>query len=275
MARAEAPTLQLVDEAGAAVLFLGGAWRVGDAERIASEVAGLAVAPGAAIVLDGSGLAEMDTSAAFVLLSRLPAAADLRVRAMGADEERLIELVQSSMNAAPVRAKLQRRGLVQKVGATLFEVADSLAQHTAFIGEVAVQAVAIARRPSLFRFRETVAQFQSVTVEAIPVVVLVTFLIGVVFAYLLGLQAESTAPTSSSSTAWASATTREFAPIIVAVIVAGRSGAAFTAQLGSMRLTEETDAIRTLGLVADAGAGGAARAGADGRGCRCWSSSAT
>jgi phospholipid/cholesterol/gamma-HCH transport system permease protein len=248
VAEAEAPNLELVDEAGTAVLYLGGAWRVGDAERIASDVAGLALAPGAAIVIDGSRLAEMDTSAAFVLLSRLPPAADLRVRAMGVDEERLIGLVQRSMHAAPVRAKLQRRGLVQKVGATLFDVADSLAQHTAFVGEVAVQAVAIGRRPSLFRFRETVAQFQSVTVEAIPIVVLVTFLIGVVFAYLLGVQAQRYGATIFVVDGVGLAICRELSPILVAVIVAGRSGAAFTAQIGAMKVQEETDAIRTLGL---------------------------
>lgn len=248
VAEAEAPTLELVVEAGTPVLYLGGAWRVGDAERIARDVAGLAMSPSEALVIDGSRLAEMDTSAAFVLLSRLPPAEDLRLRAMGADEERLIGLVQSSMHAAPVRAKLQRPGLVQKVGAALFEVADSLGQHTAFVGEVAVQAVAIARRPSLFRFRETVAQFQSVTVEAIPIVVLVTFLIGVVFAYLLGVQAQRYGATIFVVDGVGLAICRELSPILVAVIVAGRSGAAFTAQIGAMKVQEETDAIRTLGL---------------------------
>ena len=84
--------------------------------------------------------------------------------------------------------------------------------------------------------------------NAIPVVALVTLLIGVVIAYLLGLQAEQFGANIFVVDGVGIGATREFAPIIVAVIVAGRSGAAFTAQLGSMRLTEETDAIRTLGL---------------------------
>ncbi|MCB1995710.1 MAG: ABC transporter permease, partial [Rhodoferax sp.] len=67
-------------------------------------------------------------------------------------------------------------------------------------------------------------------------------------AYLLGLQAEKYGANLFVVDGVAIGATREFAPIIVAVIVAGRSGAAFTAQLGSMRLTEEIDAIRTLGL---------------------------
>lgn len=246
--QATAPTLELVDENGAAVLYLGGGWRVADSERIADDVARLALAPNATIVLDGSRLAQMDTSAAFTLMSRLPANARFSVRAMGADETRLIELVRSSMRAEPVRAQLKRPGLVQKIGEALVDTAAKLGGHTAFIGEVAVQLLAILRRPSLFRFKETVAQFQSVTVEAVPIVILVTFLIGVVFAYLLGVQAQRYGATIFVVDGVGLAICRELSPILVAVIVAGRSGAAFTAQIGSMKVQEETDAISTLGL---------------------------
>ena len=246
--QATAPTLELVDENGAAVLYLGGGWRVADSERIADDVARLALAPDATIVLDGSRLAQMDTSAAFTLMSRLPANARFSVRAMGADETRLIELVRSSMRAEPVRAQLERPGLVQKIGEALVDTAAKLGGHTAFIGEVAVQLLAILRRPSLFRFKETVAQFQSVTVEAVPIVILVTFLIGVVFAYLLGVQAQRYGATIFVVDGVGLAICRELSPILVAVIVAGRSGAAFTAQIGSMKVQEETDAISTLGL---------------------------
>jgi len=85
-------------------------------------------------------------------------------------------------------------------------------------------------------------------VNAIPVVALVTFLIGVVMAYMLGLQAEKYGANIFVVDGVALGMAREFSPLIVATIMAGRSGAAFTAQLGTMKLTEEIDAIRTLGL---------------------------
>ncbi|MDH5541028.1 MAG: ABC transporter permease, partial [Rhizobacter sp.] len=103
-------------------------------------------------------------------------------------------------------------------------------------------------RPRRLRLRELTVQLEQTGLNAIPVVALVTMLIGVVVAYLLGLQAEKYGANIFVVDGVGIGATREFAPIIVAVIVAGRSGAAFTAQLGSMRLTEETDAIRTLGL---------------------------
>jgi phospholipid/cholesterol/gamma-HCH transport system permease protein len=245
-------TLERVAEDGADVLYLCGHWRLAEAELIAREVDALQLGADAALVLDGSRLAEMDTSAAFLLLRRLPAATPtgpgFSVRAMGADETRLIELVRSSVHVAPVRAALRRQGMVQKIGATLVNVARQLGLHTGFIGEVAIQGGAITRQPTLFRFKETASQFQSVTVEAIPIIVLVTFLIGVVFAYLLGVQAERYGATIFVVDGVGLAICRELSPILVAVVVAGRSGAAFTAQIGSMKVQEETDAISTLGL---------------------------
>ena len=247
-----APTLERVVENGADVLYLCGRWRLAEGALIAREIDALKLGAHDTLVLDGSRLAEMDTSAAFLLMSRLPAATasgpGFGVRAMGADETRLIELVRDSMHVAPVRAALQRQGMVRKVGATLVTVARQLAMHTGFIGEVAVQGAAIVRRPTLFRFKETASQFQSVTVEAIPIIVLVTFLIGVVFAYLLGVQAERYGATIFVVDGVGLALCRELSPILVAVVVAGRSGAAFTAQIGSMKVQEETDAISTLGL---------------------------
>ena len=97
---------------------------------------------------------------------------------------------------------------------------------------------------------ELFAQLGQVGVNAIPVVALVTFLIGVVMAYMLGLQAEKYGANIFVVDGVALGITREFSPLIVATIMAGRSGAAFTAQLGTMKLTEEIDAIRTLGLSA-------------------------
>jgi phospholipid/cholesterol/gamma-HCH transport system permease protein len=87
-----------------------------------------------------------------------------------------------------------------------------------------------------------------VGITAIPVVLLVTFLIGVVLAHLLGVQAEKYGASIFVVDGVAIGMAREFSPLLVTVIIAGRSGAGFTAQLGTLRLTEETDAVRVLGL---------------------------
>jgi phospholipid/cholesterol/gamma-HCH transport system permease protein len=120
-----------------------------------------------------------------------------------------------------------------------------------FTGRAMVELARTAARPSTLRLHEVGAQLAHAGVSAIPVVALVAALIGVVFAYLLGLQAERYGANIFVVDGVALGMTREFSPLIVATIVAGRSGAAITAQLGTMKLTEEIDAIRTLGLSAE------------------------
>jgi len=162
--------------------------------------------------------------------------------------ERLLALVRERMAAPSVAAPTVRHPLVQHVGAATVLLWRTLETHTGFIGEVALEVFALLRRPRLFRFKETISQFEVVALNAIPIVALVTLLIGVVFAYLLGVQAQRYGATIFVVDGVGIAICRELSPILVAVIVAGRSGAAFTAQIGSMKVQEETDAIQTLGL---------------------------
>jgi phospholipid/cholesterol/gamma-HCH transport system permease protein len=91
-------------------------------------------------------------------------------------------------------------------------------------------------------------QIEAVGITGLPIVGLMTFLIGVVFTYLLGIQVEKYGANIFIVDGVSLAVTRELAPLLTALLVAGRSGAAFTAQIGAMKVTEEIDAIRTLGL---------------------------
>ena len=244
------PAARLESGAGGAVLRLSGAWRLATLPAIQRELTALTLPVD--VSLDGSALTDIDTASALALLNhlrtsgvnvqRLPLAgfAGNDARIVGQVRERLDEV-----NAPVVR---RHEGLVAHIGRETLAVLDLLFGHLNFLGEVLVQMVRSLLAPARIRLRELTSQFEQVCLNAIPVVALVTMLIGIVIAYLLGLQAEKYGANIFVVDGVGIGATREFAPIIVAVIVAGRSGAAFTAQLGSMRLNEETDAIRTLGL---------------------------
>ncbi|HEX6018899.1 MAG TPA: ABC transporter permease [Burkholderiaceae bacterium] len=244
--------IQLSSEADADVLYLQGSWRLDRAAAIAAAVAALPLRPGRACVLDGSRLRELDTAAGFVLFHHLDelgfAAATIGTRGMAESHARLLRLVHERMRCAPVAAPLASPNAVQRVGKATLRMLRDLAAHTGFVGQTSLELLALLRRPRLFRLRETVSQFESATIDAIPIVVLVTFLIGVVLAYLLGVQAQRYGATIFVVDGVGLAICRELSPILVAVIIAGRSGAAFTAQIGSMKVQEEIDAIATLGL---------------------------
>jgi phospholipid/cholesterol/gamma-HCH transport system permease protein len=138
--------------------------------------------------------------------------------------------------------------VLDRLGAATLRAVGHILEHTRFLGVVATECLAVLRAPSTFRLQAAIAQFETVALDAIPIIAMMTCLVGVVFAYLLGAQARRYGATIFVVDGVGLAICRELAPMLVAVIVAGRSGAAFTAQLGSMKVQEETDAIRTLGL---------------------------
>jgi phospholipid/cholesterol/gamma-HCH transport system permease protein len=239
---------------GRASVRLAGAWRLEHLVEIEAEVeaalAGTALPP--AIAIDGSALAEIDSAAALVLLRALqagrPGLGGLSWVGFSQPNQRIVEQVRAHFEAtAPIPPPTRPRPLAL-LGRQAIALADLLAGHVNFLGATVVAFGEAVRQPRRLRLRELTVQLEQTGLMAIPVVALVTLLIGVVITYLLGLQAEKYGANIFVVDGVGIGATREFAPIIVAVIVAGRSGAAFTAQLGSMRLTEETDAIRTLGL---------------------------
>lgn len=134
------------------------------------------------------------------------------------------------------------------IGRKIVDAWDFVTDTMAWFGRILAALAQVVRQPGRLRPRELFAQLGQVCVSAVPVVALVSFLIGLVIAYLLGLQATQYGANIFVIDGVALGLAREFSPLIVAVILAGRSGSAFAAQLGTMRLTEEIDAIRMLGL---------------------------
>ena len=99
-----------------------------------------------------------------------------------------------------------------------------------------------------FRLSAVVSNIDSTGLQALPILALLSFLIGVVLAFQMGLQLKTYGATSFIGYLSGMAIFREFAPLITAIIVAGRTSSAFTAQLGSMKINEEIDALQTMGL---------------------------
>jgi len=230
-----------------ATLRLSGAWRLQHLAEIEVALAGLSLP--AAARIDGSGLTSIDSAAALVLLRALPTAQDAAAW-VGLSEAngRIVDKVRSHLGSVLSVAPPRPPGALAALGHRALDLGSLIGGHVNFFGATVLAFAQALRHPLRLRWRELTVQLEQTGLMAIPVVSLVTLLIGVVITYLLGLQAEKYGANIFVVDGVGIGATREFAPIIVAVIVAGRTGAAFTAQLGSMRLTEETDAIRTLGL---------------------------
>ncbi len=245
---------------GQVTLHLAGAWRLASLRELSSQLSG----PGGALkpaapqavpqTIDGAALQDIDTAAALLLLDTLSGAggdpATVALRHFDPRHGRVFEVVRGRFADTTVAPPRHVLSALAGVGKSASDLAKLLLGHVEFFGRTLAELSRVLLRPHTLRLHELFAQLGQVGVNAIPVVALVTFLIGVVMAYMLGLQAEKYGANIFVVDGVALGITREFSPLIVATIMAGRSGAAFTAQLGTMKLTEEIDAIRTLGLSA-------------------------
>ncbi|MCP4046868.1 MAG: ABC transporter permease, partial [Gammaproteobacteria bacterium] len=141
---------------------------------------------------------------------------------------------------APERPKVIRKSVEQLGRAT--------ASHVEDLGQIARSLLDGVRKPSLIIVGETIKQIYFTGVQAIPVVMVITFLIGIVTAHQAAGQLEKFGASVLVVDLVSISITREMGVLLAAIMVAGRSGSAFAAALGVMKLNEEVDAMRVLGL---------------------------
>ena len=207
------------------------------------------------IILDCSGLEELDTSGAYTLLLMLTERGfdtrQILLQNVSDDYSNIFELVLKRGEIADSEEKENTRllsDITEKIGRYLYKCARIYNDCISLLGQMLSAFLRYLLNPAGFRPREVFTQLQQTGLGAVPVVCLLNFLIGMVMAYLLAMQAEKFGASIFVVDGVALAMCREMSPILVAVILAGRSGSAFTAQLGAMNLTEEIDALKSLGL---------------------------
>jgi len=250
----DAPRLDAQDTGAGWMLRLRGDWRLPQLSHARAAMATLPALDGGSLSdlrLDGSGLEGLDSAGALVLIHGLQAqgVAWARVATAGFDPRRqaLLDLVAERMTSVSA-ATSSRPGWLARLGEVSVSVLRGGRNLLAFIGHVGQALGEVLIRPSRLRPRELFTQLEVVGLEALAIVGLMTFLVGLVFAHLLAIQIEKYGANIFIVDGVALALARELAPLLTAILVAGRSGAAFTAQIGAMKVTEEVDAITTLGL---------------------------
>ncbi len=159
-------------------------------------------------------------------------------------------LRQYTANEAPPSATRPSQFLtpINNLGQRSVKFAYDIAAFLAFIGENFINLLYSLRHPKTIRFAAIIKNIEEAGVRAIPIIALTSFLIGVVIAYQGAVQLEKFGANIFIVDMISISITRELAPLITAIVVAGRTGSSYTAQLGVMKLTEEIDAMRTMGF---------------------------
>jgi phospholipid/cholesterol/gamma-HCH transport system permease protein len=207
-----------------------------------------------AVKLDMNGLSELDTLGAWLLekLSRRATSAGHRIEVVGLAENYtgLIEEIRqvNRHNPAPVRVPNPIFVRLGEVGRYAMSTAEDVAVFLQMLGSLFMALVGVVRRPRSLRITSLVYQLYKVGFQAIPIMVLITFLIGAIIAQQGFFHFRKFGAESYTVDMVGILVLRELGVLIVAIMVAGRSGSAYTAELGSMKMREEVDALLTMGL---------------------------
>lgn len=208
--------------------------------------------PEGRVQIDLSEVRRLDTGGAWVL-QRLLLKLEQRqqaveVRGLSAEAKGLLELVRNTAITPASVPRLYHSGVVEDLGRSSLDRARTSIGLLAFIGEMASVWLGQLIRPSRIRWRETFHELGEAGYKALGIVGLLSFLLGVVIAYQGGMQLRQYAASLFVADLVGLSMVRELAPLITAIIIAGRSGSAYTAQIGTMQVTEEVDALRSMGI---------------------------
>jgi len=137
---------------------------------------------------------------------------------------------------------------IRVLGGRLLSLFDHMKALTRLIGQLLLDIVRLIRHPQEAPWRDFSGHLYHIGATALPITALVGFLIGVVMAYLISLQLKQFGADAFIVDILGISLIRELGPVLAAILIAGRSGSAITAQIGVMRVTEELDAMRVMGI---------------------------
>jgi len=233
------------DESGAGRLVLTGPYLISTIGAIDQDL--YAVGDGIEAI-EIAGVTEIDTVGAWVALQL---AERHCAEIIGADEraQRLLAAVGTAHSTAalePPRLPMWER-VPEATGALVSNGWQGFVGVVGFLGQVLIACGSLIIHPSRFRGTALVRQMELVGVSALPIIGLMSFLIGIVIAQQGSVQLEQFGAEALTVNLVGRITLRELGVLMTAIMVAGRSGSAFAAQIGTMKLTEEIDAMRTIG----------------------------
>lgn len=252
MSDATPASIEIRRDEGATQVVLGGDFTVWRLEEASS---GLDRIPtGGDVVIDLSAVRRMDTAGAFVLERQLARLRDAggAPRLVGASPglAALLDTVSDAMPEPPGPPP-PRPGLVDRLESLGRGVAAALgffAELLGYLGLFLARWAGTVLRPRDFRLTSLVHHCQEVGLKAVPIVALMAFLIGVVLAFQGASQLRQFGAEVFVVDLIAISILRELGILLTAIIVAGRTASAYTAAIGSMKMREEVDAMRTLGI---------------------------
>ena len=248
--------LQLDSSSAVPSLRIAGAWTLHNYARLEQQLASLALPIAPSQAIDLQQLEALDTAGAALLVKLLGNSRSRQLSeqldVLPAARRALLATVSAALEQIPGAAPpAKHHGLnlwLEQLGRGMEGFGQQLLALLGFIGLILATLARTLLRPSRWRVTALVAQIQQTGLNAAPIVALLTFLVGAVVAFLGATVLSRFGASIYTVMLVAFSFLREFGVLLTAILLAGRTASAFTAQIGSMKANEEIDAIRTLGL---------------------------
>jgi phospholipid/cholesterol/gamma-HCH transport system permease protein len=209
--------------------------------------------PPVRITADLSGVQSMDSACAMILLrfEEKAKTAGIPFEFMHVSEQLVGIMNLLNMKALQIEPLIQEKeseGIFYLLGEAAERQFKDFRQVMTFVGELLIALIHAITNPLAVRWDAVFVYMRKVGVEGFPIVTLISVLIGVIVAFMSSLQLKQFGATTYVAPLVAFAMVRELGPMMTAILVAGRSGSAFSAEIGSMMINEEVDALTTMGF---------------------------
>jgi len=238
------------------VLHVSGNWTKSDARELETETAKAVKAAGtpAYAVFDFSGLSTLDTIGALLIVRTEQALKEKSAKTewvnLDANNGKLLERAKDFQTVEPARVKKGPALLrpFAALGTALFAMRDDLFGLMAVLGRILIAVLMVATFRTRLRYHAFVNQFELIVLRAIPIVALISIVVGAIITQQSILQLRNFGVAIYVVDLSAILMLREVGLLLAAIMIAGRSGSAITAEIGSMRMREELDALNVMGV---------------------------
>ena len=244
--------LQIRHEGSEAVYKIVGSPTIQRLGRIEKELdAAKSFVESKSVLWDLSELDRIDSALALLIAKEVEHAKnsekEVRFSTMNPDVEKMLSMAQEHAHFGSEFTPA-KESIFEAVGRDSEIRWQKFLSFFAFFGELSMIFFTVVWKLKTFRWKETIFEINESGIKALPIIVLTTFLIGVVVAYQSAAQLKLYGANIFIVDMLGISILRELAPMLTAIIVAGRSGSAYAAQIGVMKITEELDAMRTMGF---------------------------
>jgi phospholipid/cholesterol/gamma-HCH transport system permease protein len=249
------PDFTVERNGSSARVLLRGAWTISGSRTLERAAGRLAVAVQGArsAELDFSGVSRLDTAGAWLLdrARQSMAASGVAAQFAGASPEKAI-LLREAAFAPPDLARAPGENalmnLLVGLGGWSANIGDQILRGISFLGDLALTAIGVLFRPSAMRPTSTVFHLENFSLRAVPIIATINFLVGCIVAQQGIFQLRRFGASDYAIDMVGVLVLRELGVLLTSIMVAGRTGSAITAELGSMKMREEIDALRVMGM---------------------------